>query len=75
LICGLALAQEQLESGRLSLPFPLPQGAWTGQSYRVAFKEMAARRSQVGLFRSWLQNKSRETTDYLRQQTTKLQSS
>lgn len=74
LICGLALAQEQLESGRLSLPFPVPQGAWTGHSYRVTFKEAAARRSQVGLFRSWLKDKSRETTTYLQRQTAELRS-
>jgi LysR family glycine cleavage system transcriptional activator len=74
LICGLALAQGQLESGRLSLPFPLRQGAWTGHAYRVAFKETAARRSQVGLFRSWLHDTSRQTTAYLRQQTAELRS-
>ena len=74
LICGLALAREQLEIGRLSLPFPIAQGAWTGHPYRVAFRETAARRSQVSLFRSWLKDKSRETTAYLKQQTAELRS-
>jgi hypothetical protein len=56
------------------LPFPVPQGAWTGHPYRVTFKETAARRSQVGLFRSWLKDKSRETTTYLQRQTAELRS-
>jgi LysR family glycine cleavage system transcriptional activator len=70
LICGLALAQAQLESGRLSLPFRASQGAWTGHAYRVAFKESAVRRTQVSRFRSWLLDKCRETAAYLKQQST-----
>lgn len=70
LICGLALVRAQLESGRLSLPFPVSQGAWTGHAYRVAFKESAARRAQVGRFRSWLTEKSGETAAHLQRQMT-----
>jgi len=69
LICGLALVQAQLESGRLSLPFPISQGAWTGHAYRVAFRESAVRRAQVGRFRSWLLDMSGETAAHLRHQT------
>lgn len=69
LICGRALVQAQLESGRLSLPFPVREGAWTGHAYRVAYKETAARRAQVGRFRSWLRDAGRETTAFLQRQT------
>jgi LysR family glycine cleavage system transcriptional activator len=67
LICGLALIEAQLECGRLSLPFPVSHGAWTGLAYRVGFKESAARRTQVARFRSWLLERSLETTEQLRQ--------
>lgn len=68
LICGLALAQTQLENGKLSLPFPVSQGAWTGHAYRATFRESAMRRVQVGRFRSWLLGMSGETAAYLQRQ-------
>ena len=68
LICGLALIEAQVSSGRLSLPFPVSHGAWTGQAYRVGFRESAARRTQVARFRSWLLERSLETIEQLGQQ-------
>lgn len=68
LICGLGLMDAGVRSGRLSLPFPVTQGAWTGHAYRVAFRESAARRTQVARFRSWLREKSSETLERLQQQ-------
>ncbi|MER8747679.1 LysR family transcriptional regulator [Mesorhizobium sp. M1050] len=65
LICGLALVQSQLESGIISLPFAISQGAWTEHAYYAAFRESAVRRTQVAAFRSWLLEKSSETTGHL----------
>ena len=69
LICGLALIQPQLESGRLSIPFSHSQGAWTGHAYHAAFRESALRRIQVCQFRSWLLELSKETARSLQKQT------
>jgi hypothetical protein len=68
LICGLGLIEEEVRIGRLCLPFPVAQGAWTSHAYRVVFRGSAARRAQVILFRSWLLERSSETRAQLRQQ-------
>lgn len=68
LICGMALIEAQLTDGRLSLPFPVSHGAWTGHAYRASFRERAASRMQVARFRSWLRERSLETAERLRQQ-------
>jgi LysR family glycine cleavage system transcriptional activator len=65
MVCGLALAEADVVSGRLSLPFPLAQGAWTGQSYRLRVRDGAIRRRQVGLFREWLLAEAADTTSML----------
>lgn len=67
LLCGLALIAPQLESGRLSALFPVSQGAWTGHSYRAAFKEASLRRKQVARFRAWLLAESKHTSQRLRE--------
>ena len=54
IMCGLGLVQEQINEGRLSLPFPVSQGEWSGSAYRVSFRETSLRRSQIGQFREWL---------------------
>lgn len=68
LICGLSLIEPQLHSGRLCLPFPVAQGAWTGHSYRAAFRGSVARRAQVARFRNWLLDMGAETARHLQQQ-------
>lgn len=54
IICGLALVQQQINEGRLSLPFPITQGEWSMSAYRITFRESAIRRIQVTQFREWL---------------------
>lgn len=66
LICGLALVEAPLADGRLSLPFHISQGAWTGQAYRASFRESAKSRMQLAKFRSWLLERGLETAECLR---------
>jgi LysR family glycine cleavage system transcriptional activator len=69
LLCGLALVEPQVEAGRLCLPFPAAKGAWTGQSYRAAFRDASLRRKQVAGFRAWLMMESADTTARLIERT------
>jgi LysR family glycine cleavage system transcriptional activator len=54
IICGLSLVEPLCADGRLALPFPINEGAWTSHAYRIGFREGALRRSQTVLFRDWL---------------------
>jgi LysR family glycine cleavage system transcriptional activator len=54
MLCGLALAEAGLAAQKLSLAFPLAQGAWSGHAYCVSFRDGALRRSQTAEFRDWL---------------------
>jgi LysR family glycine cleavage system transcriptional activator len=65
LICGLALIEDKLRSGKLALPFALAEGAWTSHAYRVAFSETALRRPQIARFRSWLIEEGEKTASRL----------
>jgi LysR family transcriptional regulator, glycine cleavage system transcriptional activator len=59
IICGLGLVEEKLAQGKLALPFPLAEGAWTEQRYRMSFSEAAIRRSQIMQFSEWLFSESK----------------
>jgi LysR family transcriptional regulator, glycine cleavage system transcriptional activator len=64
-ICGLALIIDQLNSQKLSTPFPLSQGSFTGYTYSVTFRRDAARRSQINQFREWLVQEGQKTEQSL----------
>lgn len=54
IVCGLALVKDQIDDSRLSQPFPIGQGAWSKNAYRVRFRENALRRTNIEQFRDWL---------------------
>jgi len=54
MICGLALIAPMLESGKLDIVFPIEEGAWTANAYRVRFRESSLRRESTARFRNWL---------------------
>ena len=66
IVCGLALVKEKLETGRLSLPFSLSEGAWTDLAYRARFAEELIQRPQVAQFREWLISEGRKSEAELR---------
>ncbi len=68
IICGLALIQPQINDGKLSLPFPISQGEWSGHPYRIAFTESALRRSQSNEFRNWLISEASATQENIEDQ-------
>ena len=53
-ICGLVLATDLVEKGRLSLPFAANVGVWTEHAFQVRFRSAALLRPQVRRFRAWL---------------------
>lgn len=72
LVCGLALVKEQIDDGTLSQPFPIQQGAWSKNAYRVCFRENALRRANIVQFREWLLVEADATQRELRRLTDRL---
>jgi LysR family transcriptional regulator, glycine cleavage system transcriptional activator len=66
IICGLALTEQGRVEKRLSLPFPISHGAWTGHAYRVNFREGSLKRTQTVQFRDWLLEEAGATETRLR---------
>ncbi len=66
-ICGVALVRPQVEDGTLGLAFPMSQGQWSKNAYRVGFRADSLRKAPIGHFREWLLAEARRTSDELRQ--------
>ena len=64
-LCGMALLSELLESGRLSLPFPVSTGVWTGHVFQARFRGDALARPQLRRFREWLAAEADTTRQWL----------
>lgn len=64
-LCGIALVQELLESGRLSLPFQVSTGSWTEHVFQARFRSDALARPQVRRFREWLAGEAQATQQWL----------
>jgi hypothetical protein len=69
-LCGLALLAPMLDSGRLSLPFPVSSGTWTVHTFQARFRSDALARPQVRRFREWLAAEADATRQWLVRQTT-----
>jgi LysR family transcriptional regulator, glycine cleavage system transcriptional activator len=64
-VCGVALVKSQIQEKRLSLPFPIAEGAWSKGAYRARFRHAALRRTATGRFREWLLAEAHNTADEL----------
>lgn len=60
-ICGLSLVFEQLDSGALTTPFAISEGAWSGYSYELVFHHDVLMRPQAVKFHDWLKEAAEET--------------
>ena len=67
IICGLSLVQAQIDKGMLTAPFPVEEGEWTQEAYKVRFGPQALSRSAVRHFKEWLLDEARNTADSLAQ--------
>ncbi len=67
MICGLALLGDELEQGKLTLPFPVSTGAWSSHAFQASFRRDTLSRPQVRHFRDWLAAEAAETARQLRQ--------
>jgi LysR family transcriptional regulator, glycine cleavage system transcriptional activator len=66
MICGVALISQLIDAKKISFPFSLSTGAWTGHAYRAKFRAGALVKPQVKRFREWLLEESRVTQLWLR---------
>jgi LysR family glycine cleavage system transcriptional activator len=66
MICGVALISELIDARKISFPFSLSTGSWTGHAYRAKFRAGALIKPQVKRFREWLLEESRVTQAWLR---------
>jgi len=64
-LCGVALLQQMLESGQLSLPFPASTGTWTNHLFQARFRSESLARPQVRRFREWLAAEADSTRQWL----------
>jgi LysR family glycine cleavage system transcriptional activator len=64
-LCGLALVADEVEAGRLSLPFPAANGGWTEHVFQARFRNPHLLRPQVRRFRDWLLTEAGTTAAWL----------
>ena len=64
-LCGLALTRHLLDSGSITLAYPEKQGKWTQWAFITRFRSDSQKRTPVRLFREWLLEESRATSDWL----------
>jgi LysR family transcriptional regulator, glycine cleavage system transcriptional activator len=64
-LCGMALLATHLDSGQLSLPFPISTGTRTGHVFQARFRDDALLRPQVRRFRQWLADEADSTRQWL----------
>lgn len=65
-ICGLALLREEIEAGRLTLPFGVAPPHWTGHVFQARFRNES--RPQLRRFRAWLADEAAKTAAWLETQ-------
>jgi DNA-binding transcriptional LysR family regulator len=64
-MCGIALLREAIETGRLSLPFPVQCGRRTAHAFQARFRADTLQRPQVRRFRQWLLDEGSLTRQWL----------
>lgn len=64
-ICGLALAADLIDDGRLTLPFPTSTGCWTQHEFQARYRPDALSRPQIARFRAWLREEGLKTHERL----------
>lgn len=69
LVCGLALARQDLGAGTVALPHPATKGLRAPCAYRMTPHPGAERRPAVRQFLDWLRDEAQETRDWLARQT------
>lgn len=65
-LCGLALTRHLIEDGSVTLAYPEKQGIWTKWAFIISFRSDLRKRTPVSLFREWLIEESRATSDWLK---------
>lgn len=69
LVCGIALVRPQIEQGMLALAFPISEGEWSANAYRVSFRRDSLQRTPLERFRKWLIEEAANTSEDLKRMT------
>lgn len=64
-MCGIALLREEIDAGRLTLPFSVQCGRPTADAFQVRFRADTLQRPQLRRFRQWLLNEGTLTRLWL----------
>ncbi|WP_309645705.1 LysR substrate-binding domain-containing protein [Phenylobacterium sp.] len=64
-LCGLALLADQLEAGRIGLPYPTLAGRWSAHGFVARYRRESESRRHIQRFRAWLAAESRVTSAWL----------
>ena len=64
-MCGIALLREEIDAGRLSLPFSVQCGRRTAYAFQVRFRADTLQRPQLRRFRQWLLDEGSSTRRWL----------
>lgn len=65
LVCGLSLILDDLDRGRLVLPYPADRFLDAPAPYRMRLRDGAGDRPQIARFRDWLRDEARATAERL----------
>jgi LysR family glycine cleavage system transcriptional activator len=64
-MCGVALLREEIDAGRLALPFAVKCGRCTIHAFQVRFRADTLQRPQLRRFRQWLLDEGSLTRRWL----------
>lgn len=65
-LCGVALTRTLLENGTIRLAYPSKLGIWTEWAFIACFRADLHKRTPAKVFREWLLQESRATSEWLR---------
>lgn len=65
-LCGLALLRDHIEDGSITLAYPTKQGVWTEWAFIASFRSDLHKRTPAQMFREWLIQEARATSDWLK---------
>lgn len=64
-LCGMALAADALNNGKLAYPYSVASGRWCGHSLYARYRPDTAERPHIRRFRAWLAREGEATAAWL----------
>lgn len=64
-LAGIGLILDQIDSGRIELPYPSESGTWSGHAFIARYRPDTGGRRPIAMFRAWLAKECGETRERL----------